>query len=131
MCWPARGTSPSPATMPISRRLQGLVVIDLDDPLQPRHVTTVPMTDARASAIQFRYLWVTDTDGVKLFDVTEMENPVAVESGTIPLANAQRLYLARTYAYIAAKNEGLVIANITKPEAPVIYRKETFGGRDE
>ncbi|SIO13024.1 LVIVD repeat-containing protein [Parasphingorhabdus marina DSM 22363] len=107
----------------------GLVVIDLDDPLKPRHVTTVPMTDARASAIQFRYLWVTDTDGVKLFDVTDMENPVAVESGTIPLANAQRLYLARTYAYIAAKNEGLVIANITRPEAPVIYRKETFGGQ--
>ncbi|MEM8917914.1 MAG: hypothetical protein AAGE37_03560 [Pseudomonadota bacterium] len=107
----------------------GLVVIDLDDPLQPRHVTTVPMSDARASAIQFRYLWVTDRDGVKLFDVTDMENPVAVESGTIPLANAQRLYLARTYAYIAAKDEGLVIADITKPDAPVIYRKETFGGQ--
>lgn len=107
----------------------GLVVIDLDDPLQPRHVVTMPMTDARASALQFRYIWVTDAEGVKLFDITEMENPVAVESGTIALKNAQRLYLARTYAYIAAKDEGLVIANITKPEAPVIYRKETFGGQ--
>ncbi len=106
----------------------GLVVVDLDDPIQPRHVVTMPLTDARASALQFRYLWVTDAEGVKLFDVTDMEKPVAVESGTIPLANARRLYLARTYAYIAAKEDGLVIANITKPDAPTIYRKETFGG---
>jgi hypothetical protein len=107
----------------------GLVVMDLNDPLKPRHVITMPMTDARASALQFRYLWVTDAEGVKLFDVTDMENPIAVESGTIPLINAQRLYLARTYAYVAAKNEGLVIINITKPEAPTVYRKETFGGQ--
>jgi len=106
----------------------GLTLIDLDDPLKPRHVITVPMTDARASALQFRYLWVTDADGVKLFDITDMENPVAVPSGTIPLRNARRIYLARTYAYIAAKDEGLVIANITRPEAPTVYLKETFSG---
>jgi hypothetical protein len=107
----------------------GLVVIDLNDPLKPRHVITMPMTDARASALQFRYIWVTDAQGVKLFNITDMENPVPVESGTIPLNNARRLYLARTYAYIAAKDEGLVIADITKPEEPAIYRKETFGGQ--
>lgn len=107
----------------------GLVVVDLDNPLKPKLVTTIPMNDARASAIQFRYLWVTDAEGVKLFDVTDMRKPVAVPSGTIPLANARKLYLARTYAYIAAKDEGLVIVNITKPAAPVIYKKETFGGK--
>ena len=106
----------------------GMVVIDLDNPAAPRHVATMPLTDARASALQFRYLWVTDADGVKLFDVTDMEAPVAVPSGTIPLANAQRLYLARTYAYIAAGADGLVIADITKPAAPSIYLRETFGG---
>ncbi len=106
----------------------GLVVMDLDNPDSPRYVTTMPLTDARASAVQFRYLWVTDTEGVKLFDITKMDAPVAVPGGTIPLANAQRLYLARTYAYIAAKDEGLVIADIKNPEAPTIYRKETFGG---
>ena len=31
---------------------------------------TLPLSDGRASAIQFRYLWVTDADGLKLFDVT-------------------------------------------------------------
>jgi len=106
----------------------GLVVIDLADPLNPVLAAVRPMRDARASAIQFRYLWVTDAEGVKLFDVTDMRNPIARPEGTVPLADARRLYLARTYAYVAGKAEGLVIVNITRPLAPTIYRKETFGG---
>lgn len=107
----------------------GLAVIDLDDPLHPKLTANIPMKDARASAIQFRYLWVTDAEGLKLFDVTDLRRPVARPSGTVPLANAQRIYLARTYAYVAAKQDGLVIVNITKPLAPTIYLKETFGGQ--
>ncbi|RVT43616.1 LVIVD repeat-containing protein [Sphingobium algorifonticola] len=106
----------------------GLVVVDLADPLKPRLAAVRPLRDARASAIQFRYLWVTDADGLKLFDVTDLRNPVAVPTATVPLADARRIYLARTYAYVAAKAEGLVIVNITNPLRPTIYAKETFGG---
>ena len=106
----------------------GLVVVDLDDPLRPRLAATIPLTDARASALQFRYLWVSDAEGLKLFDVTRLDAPVAVPSGNVPLADARRIYLGRTYAYVAGGTEGLVIVNVTKPAAPVIYAKETFGG---
>ncbi len=108
---------------------KGLAVVDLDNPLQPKLAATLPLDDARASALQFRYLWVTDKEGVKLFNVTDLRNPIAISSGTVPLDNAQRIYLARTYAYVAAKEEGLVILDITKPEAPTLYAKETFGGQ--
>jgi hypothetical protein len=107
----------------------GLVVIDLDDPLHPKLTATIPLNDARATALQFRYLWVSDAQGLKLFDVTNLATPVAVPSGNVALANASRIYLARTYAYVAGGSEGLVIVNITKPASPVIYLKETFGGR--
>jgi hypothetical protein len=107
----------------------GLVVIDLDDPLHPRHVTTIPLNDARASALQFRYLWVTDAEGLKLFDVTRMDNPVPVPSATVRFDNAQRIYLARTYAYVAAKAQGLAIVNITNPEAPGAPSFVTFDGQ--
>src|SRR5690606_32421666 len=107
---------------------RGLAVVDLSDPLRPRLAAERPMRDARASAIQFRYLWVTDAEGVKLFDVTNLRDPVAVPSGTVPLADARRLYGARTYAYVAAKREGLVILDVTRPTAPRVYRGETFGG---
>ena len=106
----------------------GLVVIDLDDPLKPRLLSTIPLRDARASALQFRYLWVTDADGLKLFDVTRLGEPVAVPSGSVPIADARRVYLARTYAYVAAKADGLVIVDITRPIAPRLYRTENFGG---
>jgi hypothetical protein len=107
----------------------GLVVVDLKDPLHPRLAAVRPLKDARASAIQFRYLWVTDAEGVKLFDVTDLRNPVAVPSGTVPLADARRIYIARTYAYVAAKRDGLVILNVTRPMAPQVYMKVTFDGQ--
>jgi len=107
----------------------GLVVVDLKDPLHPQLAAVRPLQDARASAIQFRYLWVTDHEGLKLFDVTNLRNPVAVPSGTVPLADARKIYLARTYAYVAAKQDGLVIVNITRPAAPSIYMKATFDGQ--
>lgn len=107
----------------------GLVVIDLADPLNPKLTAIRELNDARASAIQFRYLWVTDADGVKLFDVTDMRNPVMRPEASVALDDAQRLYVARTYAYVAAKHEGLVILDVTRPLAPKVYRKETFGGQ--
>jgi hypothetical protein len=107
----------------------GLVVIDLNNPLEPKQVAVREMKDARASAIQFRYLWVSDADGIKLFNVTNLADPLAVEQGNIPLSNARKIYVARTYLYVAAKGEGLVIVNVTKPDAPEIYLKETFGGQ--
>lgn len=107
----------------------GLVVVDLDDPMRPKTTAVIKLNDARASAIQFRYLWVSDAEGVKLFDVTKLAEPVAVPQGTISLANARKLYVARTYLYVAGKQDGLVIVNVTKPLAPYIYLKETFGGQ--
>ncbi len=106
----------------------GLVVIDLNDPLHPKLAAVRALTDARATALQFRYLWVTDAEGVKLFDVTTLANPVAVPSGTIRLANARKLYVARTYAYVAAKQDGLIILNIKNPTEPIVYKQENFGG---
>ena len=106
----------------------GLVVVDLDDPAAPKITAQIALPDARASAVQFRYLWVTDSDGVKLFDITSLRQPVAVPEATVKLANARKLYLARTYAYVAAKQDGLVILDITKPEAPREYMRFTAGG---
>jgi len=106
-----------------------LAVVDLDKPLQPRLVAAIPMRDPRASALQFRYLWVTDAEGLKLFDVTRLAEPKLVPGAVVPLADARKIYLARTYAYVAGKQQGLVIVNITNPEAPRLHQKVTFGGQ--
>jgi hypothetical protein len=108
---------------------RGLVVVDLANPLKPKLAAVRGLAEAQASAIQFRYLWVTDREGVKLFDVTDLRNPVAVPEGTVPLADARRLYVARTYLYVAAKQEGLAIIDVLRPRAPRVYLKTTLGGQ--
>jgi hypothetical protein len=107
----------------------GLVVVDLDDPLRPRHVTTVRLDDVRASALQFRDLFVTDAQGMRVLDVTKLDAPRAIEGAVVPLGDARRLYVARTYAYVAAKGEGLVIINVTNPRQPRLQQRVTFDGR--
>ncbi len=106
----------------------GLVVVDLANPMEPKVAAVMPMHGAKASAIQFRYLWVTDAEGIKLFDVTNMLSPVAVPEGAIALPSAERLYLARTYMYVAARDAGLVIYNVTRPRAPREYLRYTADG---
>ncbi len=95
----------------------GLVILDLDDPLQPAHVATVPLVGGQASALQFRYLFVTDRDGLKVIDVTSPTAPRLIPA-QIPIANAYRIYVARTYAYVAAGAEGIVIVDVERPEQP-------------
>ena len=106
----------------------GLVVVDLNDPLKPRHVTTVALPDVRASALQFRYLWVTTARGLEVLDVTRLDQPRLVEGATIPLVDARRVYVARTFAYVAAKKDGLVIVDVKNPERPRLYQKFDAGG---
>ena len=55
---------------------------------------------------------------------------MAVPSGTVPLADARRILSgAHLYAYVAAKQDGLVIVNVTRPAAPQVYRRLTFDGQ--
>jgi hypothetical protein len=107
---------------------QGLVVLDMDDPLAPRLVTVLPLRDVRATAVQFRYLFALDGEGLKVVDVTHPERPRLVEGAGVPLRDARRLYVARTYAYVAAGAEGLVIVDVERPEAPRLYTRYTADG---
>lgn len=107
---------------------KGIVIVDLNDPLHPEHVTTIALDDVRASALQFRYLFVTDKSGLRVIDVTITDKPV-VQSGSVALENAQKLYLARTYAYVAAGSQGLAIVDIEKPEHPQLYQLFTAEGK--
>jgi hypothetical protein len=99
----------------------GLVVVDLDDPKQPKITSIVAspfLNQPRSVATQFRYAFVCDVQGVKVLDISDLGRPVPVVS--VPLADARSIYVARTFGYVAAGAQGLVILNIEKPEQPFI-----------
>jgi hypothetical protein len=106
----------------------GMVIVNLDDPLKPKLAAVVPLNDGHASALQFRYLFVTDAEGLKTIDVTHPEQPRLVANNVVPMKDAQRVYVARTYAYVAAGSEGLVIVDAEKPEALREYQRFNAGG---
>src|SRR5262249_53851855 len=95
-----------------------LVVLSLEDPVRPKLLAKVALNAPRAVAVQFRYAFVLHRDGLRVVDVTFPSAPRLVESARVPLKDPRGLYLARTYAYVAAGRDGLAIVDVEKPESP-------------
>jgi hypothetical protein len=100
---------------------RGLVVVDLDHPLQPRVTAEIGppfLNDPRGVAVQFRYAFVVDHDGLKVLDVTHLAQPKPVPGAIVKLEDARSLYVARTYAYVADGKQGVAIVDVGHPEQP-------------
>ncbi|MGH8040652.1 MAG: multiheme c-type cytochrome [Rudaea sp.] len=108
---------------------KGVVVLDMDDPLKPRYVTTIPIPDPIAAQVQFRYLFVTAKDGFHVVDVTHPHQPHEVKSAFVPLRHPHKLHVARTYAYVADGADGMAIIDVTNPEKPFVYRMFNADGK--
>jgi hypothetical protein len=109
---------------------KGLAVIDLDNPLKPRlaaHLGT-GLASPRAVAVQFRYAFVTDGEGLKVVDITDPTKPRLVPDAVVRIPGAGNLYVARTYAYVAAGARGLAIVDVERPETPVLDQMYDAGG---
>jgi hypothetical protein len=111
---------------------RGLVVVDLDNPLQPKVVAEIgapALVEPRGIAIQFRYAFVVDREGLKVLDVTHLDQSKAVAGAAVALADARNVYVARTYAYIAAGGQGLAIVDVERPEQPKLDQVFNAGGQ--
>ncbi|XOV78037.1 MAG: hypothetical protein ACFHVJ_13925 [Aestuariibacter sp.] len=106
----------------------GLIVLDLNEPLSPQYLTTVPLKNGKSVVQQFRFLFVTDDDGLKTIDITKPAKAFEVQGSTVPIAQANHLFVARTFAYVAAGNEGLKIIDITQPKTPKLYQTFNANG---
>jgi hypothetical protein len=107
----------------------GLVVLDIDTPTKPIVTAVVGnefLKAPRRVSVQFRYAFVCDAEGVKILDVTDLAQPAPKTH--IKLKDARGLYLARTYAYVAAGCEGLLIFDIRNPEDPKFDQAFTADG---
>jgi hypothetical protein len=104
----------------------GLAVVNLDDPLAPKiesFLRNDKLHHPRKVAFQFRYGFVLDDDGLKVLNVTDLSNPKLVEGATLPLSDARDIYVSRTFGYVAAGGQGLVVVDLENPES---LRPETI-----
>jgi len=107
----------------------GLIVVDVSDPTHPKIVGRAPdgfLKHPRKLAVQFLYAFVTDEEGVKVLDLSDPDHPAP--AGAVPLRDAQGLYAARTYLYVADGAEGLAIIDIKNPTAAHLKEHYTAGG---
>jgi hypothetical protein len=110
---------------------KALVVVDLYNPLAPRVTATVgapALNDPRGIAVQFRYAFVVDREGLKVLDVSDLSQPKPVTNALVPLEDARNVYVARTYAYVSAGKQGLAIIDVEKPDAPKLDQFFTAEG---
>ena len=110
---------------------KALVVVSLDNPLAPKVTATIAapaLNDPRALAIQFRYAFVVDHDGLKVLDVTTLAQPKLVPGALVPFEDARSVYVARTYAYVSAGKQGMAIVDVEKPVAPKLDQMFTANG---
>ncbi|MCG6889500.1 MAG: hypothetical protein LJE92_07930 [Gammaproteobacteria bacterium] len=105
----------------------GIVVVNLDNPLKPKVASVIPLKDVRSTALQFRYLFVIDAEGMRVVDVTHPDKPMVVSNSLVRLDDAHRVYVARTYAYVAAGKQGLAIIDVEHAEQPWLV--ELFNAR--
>ncbi len=112
---------------------KGLVILDLSkitlaDPT-PRVVKVMPELQGVTSVqVQFRYAFVTTAKGLEVVDITDIDRATVIPGALVPLKEAHDVYVARTYAYVSAGEQGLVIVDVENPEKPKIDQTFDAGG---
>jgi hypothetical protein len=99
----------------------GLAVVNLNDPLKPELVAQVGapyLIQPHGIAVQFRYAFIVDREGLKVFDITHLDHPLPVDGAKVQIEDARNIYVARTYAYVSAGKQGVAIVDIERPEQP-------------
>jgi len=111
---------------------RGLVVVDLDNPLQPKITAQIgapELDNVRGIGIQFRYAFVVDRTGLKVLNITQPSSPLLVQNAAVAMEDARNIYLARTYAYVAAGKQGVAIVDVERPEKPALDQFFNAGGK--
>jgi len=99
---------------------RGVVIVSIENPLKPAVVSEVRLKQAGHIAVQFRYAFVCDAEGLKVIDLTDVKHPSV--KAAVAVSEARDVYVARTWAYLAAGKRGLAMIDVERPESPAAPR---------
>jgi hypothetical protein len=80
-------------------------------------------------AVQFRYAFVADRQGLRVLDVTDLARPRIVPGAVVQVDDARNVTVSRTYAYVSAGKNGLALVNVEQPEHPRLDQMFTADGQ--
>ena len=63
-----------------------------------------------------------------MIDITEPRRPAILPQAHLPLSNPNRVFVSRTFAYVANGRDGLAIIDVEKPDRPRLYMNYTAEG---
>ncbi|MBV9957169.1 MAG: hypothetical protein JO360_02055, partial [Acidobacteria bacterium] len=110
-----------------------LVFVNINNPLHPFIERRIALKHPRSVAVQFRYAFVVDEEGLKVVDLTRLnDQPDEVQllaDAFVALPDAQDVYVARTYAYVAAGKAGVAIVDVERPDKPRLEQMFNAGGQ--
>jgi len=86
---------------------KGLEIVDLDDPLHPKPLASIPLNDARVAG---HYAYITTPKGLEIVDLDDPLHPKPLAS--IPLNDARASAVQFRYVYVTTA-EGLRVVDIT------------------
>jgi hypothetical protein len=112
---------------------RGLVVVDVDNPAEPLVVAVLEeLQGVRGVQVQFRYAFVACDRGLVAVDITPRPDgrfPAAAQIvDAVALGDARQVYVARTYAYVAAGRDGLAIVDVRRPAKMKLVQLFDAGG---
>ena len=111
---------------------RGIAVVSVEDPENPRLLSELSngfLKNPRAIAIQSLYAFVTDDDGMKVLSLKDPDRPQPLPGAIVRLRDPRKIYVARTYAYVANGTDGLAIIDVENPEKPRLVEAFTAGGQ--
>jgi len=101
---------------------EGLEVVDISDPTNPVYAGMCSSPDLHVSTDVFvtgNYAYVVNFTTLGVFDVSNPTNPSLVS--LYPLSTElESIFISGVNAYIAARNDGLLVVNITNPTNPIL-----------
>lgn len=110
----AQGPGPAPGD-----RGGGLLILDVDDPANPRPMSHLPLpAAAHQVTLAGGHAYIAADDGLHVIDVTLGDNPRA--AGFLPAsAPLPDVAIMGGFAYLAAGPAGLLVADVSNPRSPL------------
>lgn len=103
-------------------RYGGICVLDISNPALPVKIDILDTQRAKELALYGNHLYVADTYGMTVFDISDpasLKNVAVIETRDEALG----ITVSGKYAYIANRNTGVAVIDITIPSTPVTVSK--------